>query len=137
EAGVTMSGPMYYLRDGMKSPSLAWTYALVAGVAALTTTPFTQPNSIAVAMNYVFPSGTLELPVLGVVNRTALIAGIVVAILTWVVIIGGIRSIGRAMEKLAPLKVALYLIGGIIVIVTFAGRVPHVLKMVVTDAFSA
>ena len=41
------SGPMYYLRDGLKSPTLAWIYALVAGVAALTTTPFTQPNSIA------------------------------------------------------------------------------------------
>jgi AGCS family alanine or glycine:cation symporter len=26
-------GPMYYLRDGLKSPALAWTYALVAGVA--------------------------------------------------------------------------------------------------------
>ena len=136
EAGVTLSGPMYYLRDGFKSPSLAWTYAFVAGVAALTTTPFTQPNSIAVAMNYVWPSGTVDLPVLGVVNRTALIAGIIVAVLTWIVIIGGIRSIGRMMEKIAPAKVALYLIGGLIVIVTFAGRVPHVLKMVVGDAFS-
>ncbi len=33
---------MYYLRDGLRSPALAWIYALVAGVAALTTTPFTQ-----------------------------------------------------------------------------------------------
>src|SRR3954467_15946955 len=41
------TGPMYYLRDGLRSPALAWIYALVAGVAALTTTPFTQPNSIA------------------------------------------------------------------------------------------
>ena len=48
EKDEVLSGPMYYLRDGLKSPGLAWTYALVAGVAALTTTPFTQPNSIAV-----------------------------------------------------------------------------------------
>src|SRR5437868_9626445 len=33
---VTQSGPMYYLRDGLKSPALAWIYALVAGVAAVT-----------------------------------------------------------------------------------------------------
>src|SRR5687767_9924186 len=39
------SGPMYYLRDGLKSPGLAMTYAVVAGIAALTTTPFTQTNS--------------------------------------------------------------------------------------------
>ena len=45
---------MYYLRDGLKSPALAWIFALVAGVAALTTTPFTQPNSIALVVNSVF-----------------------------------------------------------------------------------
>src|SRR3954463_14136281 len=29
------AGPMHYLRDGLKSPALAWIYALVAGIAAL------------------------------------------------------------------------------------------------------
>lgn len=133
---TTLSGPMYYLRDGLKSPGLAWTYAFVAGVAALTTTPFTQPNSIAVAINTVAPSGELTLPVIGVVNRTALIAGLVVAVLTWVVIIGGVKSIGRAAEKLAPLKVGLYLTGGLVVIVSFASRLPHVIGLVVHEALT-
>ena len=114
-------GPMYYLRDGLKSPALAWTYALVAGVAALTTTPFTQPNSIAIAVNTVF-------------GIPAWLVGVIVAVLTWAVIIGGVKSIGRAAEKLAPLKVGLYLIGGVTVIVTFAGQLPHVLSMVVSEA---
>ncbi len=48
----------------------------------------------------------------------------------------GCYSIGRAAEKLAPLKVALYLIGGVVVIVTFANRVPHVLALVVREAFA-
>src|SRR6185503_14645179 len=130
------SGPMYYLRDGLKSPALAWIYALVAGVAALTTTPFTQPNSIAVAVNHVWPSGTMELPGLGTIQRTALIVGVIVAVLTIAVIIGGIKSIGRAAEKLAPLKVGLYLAGGLIVIVTFANRLPHVFSLVFTEALS-
>ncbi len=130
------SGPMYYLRDGMKSPALAWIYAAVAGIAALTTTPFTQPNSIGVAMTYVFPSGSISVPVLGTVDRTALFAGLAVAVLTWAVIIRGIKSIGRAAEALAPIKVGLYLIGGIIVIVSFAGQIPHVLKLVVTEALT-
>ena len=37
--GHVQSGPMYFLRDGLRSPGLAWTYAAVAGIAALTTTP--------------------------------------------------------------------------------------------------
>src|SRR5262245_33623501 len=49
--GRISSGPMHYLRDGLGSRWLAWVYALVAGVAALTTTPFTQPNSVAVVMS--------------------------------------------------------------------------------------
>jgi AGCS family alanine or glycine:cation symporter len=116
-------GPMYYLRDGLKSPALAWIYALVAGVAALTTTPFTQPNSIAIAVNTVF-------------GVPAWIVGVVVAVLTWAVIIGGVKSIGRAAEKLAPLKVGLYLIGGIVVIATFAGRLPHVFSLIFREALT-
>ena len=117
------TGPMYYLRDGLKSPALAWIYALVAGVAALTTTPFTQPNSIAVAVNTVFGVPTW-------------IVGVVVAVLTWAVIIGGVKSIGRVAEKLSPLKVGLYLVGGLVVIGTFADRLPYVFSMVFREAFA-
>ena len=117
-------GPMHYLRDGMKMPRLGWLYALIAGIAALTTTPFTQPNSIAVVWQSQFGIPTL-------------VTGIIVAVLAWLVIIGGIKSIGRAAEKLAPLKVGLYLIGGLIVIVTHAGQMPSVLALILREAFSA
>jgi alanine or glycine:cation symporter, AGCS family len=117
------AGPMHYLRDGMKMPRLGWLYALVAGVAALTTTPFTQPNSIAVVWKSQFGIPTL-------------VSGVIVAVLAWLVIIGGIKSIGRAAEKLAPLKVGLYLIGGLIVIVTHAGQLPSVLALILREAFS-
>jgi AGCS family alanine or glycine:cation symporter len=119
-----LSGPMYYLRDGFKSPALAWTFALVAAVAALTTTPFTQPNSIALVVNSVF-----GIPKLAI--------GIAVAVLTWLVIIGGIRTIGRAAERLSPLKVGLYLAGGAIVILSNASRIPGVLAMVFHEALTA
>ena len=134
--GTVQSGPMYYLRDGLRSPALAWIYALVAGVAALTTTPFTQPNSIAVAWNHVWPSGTWVLPIVGEVSRTSTITGLVVAVLTWAVIIGGISSIGRAASKLGPLKVGLYFIGGLFVIISFANRLPHVFSMVFREALT-
>jgi len=117
------SGPMYYLRDGLKSPGLAMTYAVVAGIAALTTTPFTQTNSIALVMNTQ-------------VGVPLWITGVVIAVLTWLVIIGGIKSIGRAAEKLAPLKVGLFLAGALVVIVSFAGNIPAVLALVFREAFT-
>jgi AGCS family alanine or glycine:cation symporter len=121
--GSVQSGPMYYLRDGLKSPALAWSYALVAGVAALTTTPFTQPNSITLAVHSVFGFPKWAI-------------GVVIAVMTWAVIIGGIKSIGKAAEKLAPLKVGLYLVGGLIVIISFAGQLPHVFGMVFREALT-
>ena len=117
------SGPMFYLRDGLRSPALAMTYAVVAGVAALTTTPFTQTNSIALVWNTQ-------------VGVPLWITGTVVAVLTWLVIIGGIKSIGRVAEKLTPLKVGLYLIGALVVIGTFAARIPEVLALVFREAFT-
>jgi AGCS family alanine or glycine:cation symporter len=117
------SGPMYYLRDGLKSPVLAMTYAVIAGIAALTTTPFTQTNSIALVADTQ-------------VGIPRWVTGIVVAVLTWLVIIGGIKSIGRAFEKLAPAKVGIYLFGSLIVIITFAGNIPEVLSMVFREAFT-
>jgi AGCS family alanine or glycine:cation symporter len=64
------------------------------------------------------------------------VSGLAIAVLAWLVIIGGIRSIGRAAEKLAPLKVGLYLLGGLVVIVMNAGRLPAVLGLIVREAFS-
>ena len=122
-SNTVLSGPMYYLRDGFRSPGLAWTFAFVAAVAALTTTPFTQPNSMALVLDTV-------------VGIPKIVSGIVIAILTWLVIIGGIKSIGRVAERLSPLKVGLYLAGGLIVILVNAGRIPSVLQMVVEEAFT-
>lgn len=123
KGGAVLAGPMYILRDGMRSPRLATTYALIAGVAALTTTPFTQPNSIAVVLD-----SELGIP--------RWVAGIGIAVLVWLVIIGGIRSIGRVAEKLSPLKVGLYLVGGLLVMTVFASRIPGVLALVFDEAFS-
>ena len=120
---AVLSGPMYYLRDGLRAPWLAWIFALVAAVAALTTTPFTQPNSMALVLNTV-------------VGIPKIVSGITIAVLTWLVIIGGIKSIGRAAEKLSPLKVGLYLVGGLIVILLNAPRIPAVFGLIFERAFS-
>jgi AGCS family alanine or glycine:cation symporter len=117
------SGPMFYLRDGLRSPALALAFAIVAGVAALTTTPFTQTNSIALVLDTQ-------------VGVPRWVSGISIAVLTWLVIIGGIRSIGRAAETLTPLKVGLFLAGGLVVMVSFASRIPDTIALVFREALT-
>jgi alanine or glycine:cation symporter, AGCS family len=121
--GRLSAGPMHYLREGLGLRRLGWIYALVAGIAALTTTPFAQPNSIAVVFDSEFRVPTL-------------VTGVAVAVLTWIVIVGGLKSIGRAAEKLSPAKVILYLAGGLLVIVLHADRLPATFALIFREAFS-
>jgi AGCS family alanine or glycine:cation symporter len=123
DGGGLSAGPMHYLRDGLKAPWLGWLYALLAGMAALTTTPLTQPNSIALvlATQFAIPKW---------------VSGLGIALLTWLVVIGGIKSIGRAAEKLSPLKVTLYLAGGLWVILSHLPALPEVFALIFREAFS-
>jgi AGCS family alanine or glycine:cation symporter len=136
-----LSGPMYYLRDGLKQPWLAWLFALIGGVACLFTTPFTQPNSVAVVLDSQLARHALNsapwmlagsLPI----DPERLIIGCVLALLTWLVIVRGVQSIGRAAAKLSPLKVGLYLAGGLVVLGTHAAALPETLALVFQEAFS-
>ena len=121
--GRLLAGPMIYLEDGLKMPRMGWLYAFVAGVAALTTTPFTQPNSIADVMNSEW-------------GVPKIATGILLALLALITIIGGVKTIGRALEKAAPLKVGLYLAGGAVVLITHAGQLPEAFSMIVRGAFT-
>jgi AGCS family alanine or glycine:cation symporter len=123
DPGGLQAGPQLYLRDGLGLPWLGWIYALVAGIAALTTTPFTQPNSIA----------SVWQSQLGVAPWKS---GVALCVLTWLVVIGGITWIGRAMERLTPLKVLLYVVGGLVVIASHARQLPEVFALIFSEAFS-
>ncbi len=123
ERGFLSAGPMHYLEQGLGLPWLGRLYALLAGIAALATTPFTQPNSIAVSFQH-----ELGLNPLGI--------GLCLAGLTAVVVLGGVSRIGRAAERLAPTMVALYLTGGLFVILVHLERLPAVLTAIVSSAFS-
>lgn len=116
-------GPTRYLAVGLGMPRVAWTYAMLAGIAALVATPLAQSNSIAVVMQSEF-----DIPPLW--------SGSVLALLAAAVVLGGVTTVGRTSQALAPLKVLLYLGGGAVVLVTFRDRLPEVLAAVVREAFS-
>lgn len=64
------------------------------------------------------------------------VTGIVLATLTALVIIGGIKRIGAVAGKLVPLMCGMYIIGGIVVLFVKAANVPDLLLYIVKDAFN-
>ncbi len=62
--------------------------------------------------------------------------GLIIAIVTGLVIIGGIHSIARVTSKLVPLMCVVYIISAAIVLVVNAGHIPIAIQEIVTEAFT-
>ena len=65
-----------------------------------------------------------------------IVTGIVLSVVVAMVIIGGIKRIGAVAGRLVPIMVALYLLAGSYVLIVHAERLPGLLKLIVTAAFS-
>jgi AGCS family alanine or glycine:cation symporter len=66
----------------------------------------------------------------------ALLYGVVLAVLTGVVILGGIKSIGRVAEIIVPLMCGMYLLAGGFILLTNAGQVPEAFGVIFEQAFA-
>ena len=96
--GRMMGGAFTALELGLHSKWLAVLFAIFGGIAAFGIGCLTQANSISTALKQNF----------GVDER---MAGVVVAILTAIVIIGGVKSITKVTERLIPFMAAFYVLG--------------------------
>lgn len=65
-----------------------------------------------------------------------IVSGIILAVATGVVILGGIQRIGDVAGRLVPLMCGLYVLAGLAVLVVEAANVPELLKNVIQEAFS-
>lgn len=123
DATTLSCGPTLYLRHGMKMPRVGWIYALVAGFAALLSTPLAQSNSVAVALESEFGIGRD-------------VAGFGLASLAAVVVLFGVRGVGRASLLLSPLKILVYLGGGVCALYFYRDRLSDVFGVIFSEAFS-
>ncbi|MBK5932751.1 AGCS family alanine or glycine:cation symporter [Rhodovulum imhoffii] len=123
--GRWVGGPMYYIRNGLgpRWAWMGWLFALFATVAAFGIGNTVQANSVAHAVE-------------GTFGVSPWITGGVLATLTFVVIIGGVKRIGAVAEHLVPLMAVLYIAGGLIILGANIGDVPAAVQMIVTDAFT-
>ncbi len=122
-SGAMRGGAMYTLRKGLKLPWLGWIFALLTSLAAFGIGNMVQANSVADSLHASF-----GVPVVA--------TGIAVAVVTAIVILGGIQRIGEVTSILVPFMAIFYLAGGLLIIVLFGGQLPHVLGLVFRGAFT-
>jgi len=130
--GVLQGGPMYFIIEGLgkKWKPLAVFFSACAMIGAL---PVFNVNQLTQAVNDILlkPNG------IEVTNYTNLFIGVFLVIITSIVILGGLKRIGKVTAKLVPSMVLLYFILVLIILIVNIEVVPKYFVMIFTDAFSA
>lgn len=122
EKGAWIGGPMVYLERGLGCKGLAVLFACLCVLASLGMGNMTQANSIAGALK-------------GSLNLSPLVTGVIVAILVSLVILGGIKRIGKVAERFVPFMAVFYILGGIALIILHRENVPDAFRLIFSEAF--
>ena len=113
---------------------LAVLYSVFGVFTVFGTGNATQVNTITASINTALSSYGL-LPA-DAVTLCRWIIGVAIALILMLVLLGGIKRIGRVTERLVPFMALLYVVLALGVVVLNAGRIPAVLGAIVTGAFS-
>lgn len=119
--GGFYGGPAYYIKNGLKSPVFAALFAILITITFGLIYNSVQANTIAAALK------TFDVPV----GST----GAVIAILTGLVIFGGITRIAKVSEVLVPIMAGLYILTAIYIILVNITEFPHVISTIFSSAF--
>ncbi|MBN1466588.1 alanine:cation symporter family protein [candidate division KSB1 bacterium] len=144
--GSASGGPMYYIERGLgpKWKPLAIAFAAFAVISSMGTGNSIQAFTCADQILSEFKSAlaadsALLSPVnfLGIsVELVRLFTGAVLAILVALVILGGIKRIGKVAGKLAPFMAIVYFLAGVLILLLNAKSILPTLAIIFTQAFT-
>lgn len=121
-SGDMSGGPMYYLRYRLKAPKSAAIYAIFVITTAIGLGCLVQSHSVVDAVTGYYPISKLAV-------------GVCLAIVTGLVIIGGVQSIGKVAGILVPFMALGYVITGIIILIYYYHNIIPGLILIVKSAF--
>ncbi|MHA6307589.1 alanine/glycine:cation symporter family protein [Hafnia paralvei] len=121
--GQVVGGPAYYIEKGLNCKWLACIFSVLVIIALGFIGNMVQSNSIAAAFN-----SSLGVP--------GWVIGIILALITGVVIMGGISSIASFTEKVVPIKAVFYLLGTLVILVHNVHYILPAFKSIFVAAFN-
>ena len=117
-----IGGPAYYMEKGLKKRWMGILFAILITCQFGLSNNSIQANTICDAMQ-------------GAFGWSPLWVGVVLATLALIIVFGGIQRIAHVCAVLVPVMALGYLLLAIVIIVMNIELIPHVLKVIVFDAF--
>jgi len=142
EENHSLGGPFYYIEKGMGKnwkwlAKLFAIFGVLAGLLGIGT--ITQVNGITSAVaNFFDPNtvNTVVIPGIGTYSWTVVISSLVLTLCVALVLIGGIQRISSVSQIVVPFMAVIYIICGLILIITNITAVPAAVATVVKGAFN-
>jgi len=123
EFGTMSGGPMYYISKGLGWKWLGTLFAIFAAIAAFGIGNMVQSNSVADGVQKTF----------GLPDWAT---GIILAALTGLVVLGGIKSIAKVTQVLVPFMIIVYMIGACTILVLKFSLIPQIFGLIFKYAFT-
>ena len=117
-----IGGPAYYIRRGLHNRWMSLLFAVLITVTFGLSYNSIQSNTICGAMNHVL-------------GLSPLWVGMLLVVLSLFIVFGGIQRIARVSAVLVPVMAVGYFLLAFFVVVTNIDQLPHVLYVIVADAF--
>ena len=117
-----IGGPAYYISKGMHNRWMAALFAVLITITFALSNNSVQSNTICSAMETAFGMNTTTV-------------GVVLSIITLFVVFGGIQRVAKVSSIVVPIMAVGYLIISIVVVIMNISLVPHVLRVIVENAF--
>lgn len=136
QEGDLVGGPMYYIKNGLgkKWQFLAILFSLFGVLTVFGTGNATQVNTITTAIDSALLS--YNVCTSKTIPQINLILGIVIAVLVALVLLGGVKRIGKVTEKLVPFMALFYIALAIGVVILNIGNLPTVFASIFEGAFN-
>ena len=117
-----IGGPAYYILNGLHSKWMAYLFAIAITITFGLSYNSIQANTICQAMHEAF-------------GWNPLVVGLVLAALALAIVFGGIHRIANVSSVLVPVMAIGYFILVVVIILMNLEHIPHVLKVIITNAF--
>ncbi len=135
--GTVDGGPMYYIQNGLKNhkiigpfaPFLAKIYAVCCIFAMIGGWNLFQINAMTTQITEVTGGES------SFFHNQSWLLGLIVAVITYVTIIGGIKAIGKFTSKVTPVMCSLYVLSAFVICLMNIGHLPHTIHVILTEAF--
>ncbi len=120
--GSFIGGPAYYIMRGLHSKWMAYLFAVLMTLTFGLSYNSIQSNTICGAMQQAF-------------GWQPLVVGIILSVVALVIVFGGIHRIAKVSSVVVPVMAIGYFVLALVIIILNIQHVPHVMKVIVVNAF--